>query len=64
MIAFPSSIGVTGLVFNGRTTYFNNCPKKDAKWNPDIDNLSPVTNVRNFMIGALLNAHEQPVGVV
>ena len=39
IITFPSSIGVTGYVFKHRSVYFSNKPAKDAKWNPDIDNL-------------------------
>ena len=55
IIAFPSSIGATGHVFNNKTIYFSNKPEKDAKWNPDIDNLSTVVSVSNFLIGVLLD---------
>ncbi len=64
IITFPSSIGVTGHVFKSRSIYYSNKPAKDAKWNPDIDNLSTAGDVRNFMIGALLDTQNRPVGVV
>lgn len=55
---------MTGYVFKNRSIYFSNKPAKDAKWNPDIDNLSTAGDVRNFMIGALLDTQNRPVGVV
>ena len=64
IITFPSSIGVTGYVFKHRSVYFSNKPAKDAKWNPDIDNLSSAGDVRNFMIGSLVDSQNRPVGVI
>ncbi len=44
----------------GKVHWSNNV-QKDAKFNSDIDNLSSITDVKNFMIGAILREEDRKV---
>lgn len=53
VIRFPSSLGVTGFVFNNGELYICNKATKDSKFSSDIDNLGSQGDVNNFMIGPI-----------
>lgn len=53
IIKFPSSLGVTGYVFGSGELYAANRAKKDTKYSADIDNLTNIGEVNNFLIGPI-----------
>lgn len=53
IIRFPSSLGVTGYVYNSGELYICNKAQKDSKFSSDIDNLGATGDVHNFMIGPI-----------
>ncbi|CAI2375929.1 unnamed protein product [Moneuplotes crassus] len=65
IISFPSNIGITGLIFNSEEVYISNDAQKDMKFTSDIDNLTSITEVFNFMIGPVYaSQRNKPVGVI
>lgn len=63
-IRFPSTLGITGKVFKEKTIIFSNSAKNDSRFNPDIDNISSESDVRNFMIGVILGEDGVQSGVI
>jgi hypothetical protein len=53
IIKFPSSLGVTGTVYGSGELYMTNKAKKETKYSSDIDNLTNIGEVNNFMIGPI-----------
>jgi len=65
IITFPWNIGITGHVFQKEEVYISNDAQKDKKYTADIDNLTDITEIDNFMIGPVyISQKERPVGVV
>ena len=65
MIKFPSTLGITGIVFQSGEIYISNKATKETKMRSDIDNLSSCTDVYNFMIGPIYGENkETPIGIV
>uniref|UniRef100_A0A7S3J7C4 GAF domain-containing protein n=1 Tax=Euplotes harpa TaxID=151035 RepID=A0A7S3J7C4_9SPIT len=65
IISFPSTLGITGLVFQTGEVYICNQATTDRKFMADIDNLSSIIEVDNFMIGPIFNDKKSsPVGIV
>lgn len=69
IIRFPSSLGVTGYVFNHGELYVCNKAVKDTKYSSDIDNLSSIGDINSFMIGPIYghkdNSNKRiPIGII
>eukprot|EP00347_Sterkiella_histriomuscorum_P010193 403377247 len=69
IIRFPSSLGVTGFVYNTGELYICNKATKDSKFSSDIDNLGATGDVHNFMIGPIYGHKDNdnkklPIGVL
>lgn len=69
IIRFPSSLGVTGYVFNHGEVYICNKATKDTKYSSDIDNLSPIGDINSFMIGPIYGHKDNdnkkaPIGII
>jgi hypothetical protein len=69
IIRFPSSLGVTGYVYNTGELYICNKATKDSKFSSDIDNLGATGDVHNFMIGPIYGHKDNdnkklPIGVL
>ena len=63
-IRFPSTLGLTGQVFKEKSIISWNNAKNDSRFNPDIDNISSESDVRNFMIGVILGDGDNRAGVI
>lgn len=63
IISFPSTLGITGSVFQSGQVYISNTAKTDRRFMPDIDNLSSSIEVDTFMIGPIY-INDKPVGVI
>uniref|UniRef100_A0A7S3JD28 Uncharacterized protein n=1 Tax=Euplotes harpa TaxID=151035 RepID=A0A7S3JD28_9SPIT len=50
IIKFPQNMGISGLVFNSSEIYVCNNASQDRKFSNDIDNLSSLQDLRNFII--------------
>ena len=69
IIRFPSSLGVTGFVYNSGELYICNKANKDSKFSADIDNLGALGDVNNFMIGPVFGHKDNenkklPLGIL
>lgn len=65
IISFPSTLGITGHVYQSEEVYVCNHALNDRKFMPDIDNLSSIIEVENFMIGPIYNnLSSKPIGIV
>lgn len=69
IIRFPSSLGVTGFVYNQGELYVCNKASKDSKFSSDIDNLGASGDVYNFMIGPIYGHKDnenkkKPIGIL
>jgi hypothetical protein len=47
---FPTNSGISGFVFKFKQCYISNNASKETKFVEEIDNQSPCTDVKNFMI--------------
>ena len=64
-ISFPSTLGITGQVYQTKEVYICNHALNDRKFMADIDNLSSIIEVENFMIGPIFNTSTpQPIGII
>ena len=69
IIMFPSSIGITGKVFKEGKVYYSNDASRDGKFSHDIDNLSPISEIYNFLIAPVYgfrdkDKSDKPIGIV
>lgn len=70
VIRFPNTMGVTGQVFKNNGKSLSKCNNLDViirnepKLNPVIDNITNQSEVKNFMIGAILGDKDSKAGVL
>ena len=65
VLSFPCNIGITGQVFETEEVYIWNNTENDQKFTSDIDNLTEIAEVYNFMIGPVYTSKKNsPVGVI
>jgi len=59
-ITFPNNRGITGVAFHENKTVHTNKIHSDRIFSADVDNQTPVKEVRNFIIGPVY-AHQEPL---
>ena len=59
-ITFPNNRGITGVAFHENKTVHTNKIHQDRVFSADVDNQTPVKEVRNFIIGPVY-AHQDSV---
>ena len=64
IIRFPNSMGITGECFANKDIIYSNRAERDGKFNADIDNISTISNVRNFMITCILGEGDRTAGII
>ena len=64
IIKFPTCLGITGRVYENKNILIKNMGKKEPYFNVEIDNLSNLFNVQNFIFIPLLNASNKVVGIL
>lgn len=55
VIRFPSTLGITGHVFNTGEIFMSNKASRESRFSTDIDNLSSPGDVNNFLIGPIFS---------
>ena len=50
-ITFPNNQGISGKVFHKNEIFYSNEVSKEYQFTGDIDNLTGIKDVRNFLIG-------------
>ena len=64
-ISFPSNLGITGHVYHTGEIFICNQASTERRFLADIDNLSSIIEVDNFMIGPIYNdLAAQPIGII
>lgn len=67
IIKFPPEMGISGAVFKNEQVYVCNDASKDRKFSNDIDNLSSLQDLYNFIIfpiNSYVKGIKRKVGVV